>query len=123
MLDHFTRDVVEASVDDSLCAAGALRYLAYRDGVLAGGASMQLHAGVAVLTGSATLAAHRRRGVQAALLVRRLADARAAGATLAVITTAPGTQSQANTMRHGFSLAYARAVLVSPGSHSPRDPA
>jgi GNAT superfamily N-acetyltransferase len=123
VLDHFTRDVVEASIDDSLSATGFLRYLAYRDGALAGGASMQLHEGVAVLTGSATLAAHRRRGVQAARLARRLGDARAAGATLAVITTAPGTQSQANTMRHGFSLAYARAVLISPASHSPLDPA
>lgn len=96
MFDHFTRDIVESSIDDSLRATGFLRYLAYRDGALAGGASM---------------------------LARRLVDARAAGATLAVITTAPGTQAQANTMRHGFSLAYARAVLVSPASHNALDPA
>ena len=112
VLDHFTREVVATVIDDSLLAPSFLRYVAYRDGALAGGASMQLHDGVAVLTGSATLSAHRRRGVQASLLARRLADAREHGATLAIITTSPGTQSQANVMKLGFSLSYARAILV-----------
>lgn len=73
---------------------------------------MSVQQDIAVLAGSATLASHRRQGVQSALLAMRLRDARAAGATLAVITTAPGTQSQANVMRLGFSLVYSRAVLV-----------
>lgn len=60
--------------------------------------------------------AHRRHGVQAALLAGRLDEARALGATLAIVTTAPGTQSQANVMKLGFSLIYARAVLaLAPG--------
>ena len=50
--------------------------------------------------------------MQAALIAARLADARARGAELAVITTAPGSQSQANVTRRGFALAYARAILV-----------
>jgi ribosomal protein S18 acetylase RimI-like enzyme len=113
-LDQLTRDVIATAVDDSLAASGVTRYLARRDGAIAGAASMRVHDGVAVLNGSATLPTHRRRGVQAALLDQRLNDARAAGADLAIVTTAPGTQSQANAMRAGFALAYARAVLILP---------
>jgi GNAT superfamily N-acetyltransferase len=112
VLDQFTREVVATVVDDTLPAAGAVRYVAYRDGQLAGGASLHVHDGVAVFTGSATLPAHRRRGVQAAFLATRLDEARTLGAEWAIITTAPGTQSMANVMKHGFALIYARAVLV-----------
>lgn len=111
-VDTFTRDVIGVAVDDSIQESAVQRYIAYRGGAAAGAASMNVQGDVAVFTGSATLAAHRRHGVQTALLARRLADARAAGATLAIITTAPGTQSQANVMRAGFSLVYARAVFV-----------
>jgi hypothetical protein len=75
---------------------------------------MRVQGDVALLTGAATLRADRRTGVHTALIARRLADARAAGARLAIITTAPGTQSMANVMKHGFALLYARAVLSLP---------
>jgi GNAT superfamily N-acetyltransferase len=110
--DDYSREVVDVAIADFLATPGFTRYLASIDGVAAGGASMMIHAGVAVLTGSATLPAHRRQGVQAALVARRLHDARAAGADLAIITTAPGTQSQANVMKRGFALSHARAILV-----------
>lgn len=115
VVDQFTRTILEQVFDDSLAAREHRRYLAYRDDTIAGGASMRVHDGVAVLTGSATLPEHRRHGVQAALLTRRLQDARTQGAELAMITTAPGSQSQANVTKAGFSLAYARAVLVRNG--------
>jgi GNAT superfamily N-acetyltransferase len=114
--DQYALEVINTVIDDVLAAPDFDRYLAYRDGVLAGAASMRLHDGIAVLTGSATLPDHRRRGVQAALIAQRLDDARARGAELAIITTSPGTQSQANVMKRGFSLAYARALLVTPAS-------
>jgi GNAT superfamily N-acetyltransferase len=110
--DDYSREVVDTVIQDSLAARGFARYLARLDGAPAGGGSLYVHDGVALLTGSATLPQHRRRGVQAALIAHRLYDARAAGAELAVITTAPGTQSQANVMRLGFALIYARAILV-----------
>ena len=50
--------------------------------------------------------------MQKALLRRRLADARAAGADLAAVVTAPGTRSQENVMRRGFILLYTRIILV-----------
>jgi hypothetical protein len=110
--DELSHAVIDSVMTDSLVARGFTRYLAYVDGVAAGGGSMCLHNDVALLGGSAIVPALRRRGAQAALIHRRLADAHAAGAELAIITTAPGTQSQANVMRHGFALVYARAILV-----------
>jgi hypothetical protein len=70
---------------------------------------------VAQFTGAATLPNARRRGVQSALLDARLAAARWAGAEFAVITTRPGSKSQENAIKSGFSLLYARAVLLKPG--------
>ena len=68
--------------------------------------------GLAQLTGAATLPAHRRRGVQTALLAAPLAEATAAGCDVAVIVTQPGSKSQQNAQRQGFDLLYTRAVLV-----------
>ena len=92
-------------------AAGVLRYAALRDGVIAGGARLRMAEGVAQFTGAATAPAHRRRGIQTALLSARLADAAAAGCDVAVITTQPGSKSQQNAQRQGFDLLYTRAVL------------
>jgi hypothetical protein len=67
---------------------------------------------LAQLSGAGTLPRARGRGVHKALVQRRLADARAASCTLAVVTTAPGTRSQDNVMRRGFELLYTRAILI-----------
>ena len=93
-------------------AAGLARYAALPDGVLAGGASLRIDNGVAQLAGAGTAPAHRRRGIQSALLSYRLADAAAAGCDVAVITTQPGSRSHQNAQRRGFDLLYTRAVLV-----------
>jgi ribosomal protein S18 acetylase RimI-like enzyme len=103
--------VIIAAERDS-AAAGTVRYAALRDGVIAGGATMRVAEGIAQLTGAATAPAHRRRGVQSALLSARLADAAAGGRDVAVITTQPGSKSHHNAQRQGFDLLYARAVLV-----------
>ena len=109
--EEFRREVVAAAERD-LVAAGAVCYLALRDGTVAGGASMRMADGIAQLTGAATAPAHRRHGVQTALLAARLADAAAAGCDLAVVTTQPGSRSQHNAQRRGFDLLYTRAILV-----------
>ena len=88
------------------------RYAALHDGELAGGASLRIDDGVAQLAGAATAPAHRRLGVQSALLSARLADAADAGCDVAVITTQPGSRSHQNAQRQGFDLLYTRAVLV-----------
>ena len=109
--EEFPRDIVERAERD-LVAAGASTYLALRDGVVAGGGGMRVTDGVAQLVGAATAPEHRRRGVQSALLGRRLADAATVGCDIAVVTTAPGSKSQQNVQRQGFHLLYTRAVLV-----------
>jgi GNAT superfamily N-acetyltransferase len=81
-------------------------------GVIAGGASFHIAEGIAQFSGAATAPAHRRRGIQTALLSARLADAAAAGCDIAVVTTQPGSKSQQNAQRRGFDLLYTRAVLV-----------
>jgi GNAT superfamily N-acetyltransferase len=110
--EEFPREIVENAERDS-AAAGLARYAALRNGVLAGGASMRVDNGVAQLAGAGTAPAHRRRGIQSALLSYRLADAAAAGCDVAVITTQPGSRSHQNAQRRGFDLLYTRAVLVS----------
>jgi GNAT superfamily N-acetyltransferase len=102
--------IINAELDAA--EAGAVRYAGYLDGILAGGATMRIAEGVAQLTGAATVPAHRRRGVQTALVSARLADAAAAGCDVAVIITQPGSKSQQNAQRQGFDLLYTRAVLV-----------
>ncbi len=109
--EEFSREVIRRAQRD-LVAAGVVPYLARRDGAIAGGASVRIADGVAQLTGAATAPAHRRRGVQTALLSARLADAAAAGCDIAVVTTQPGSVSQQNVQRQGFDLLYTRAVLV-----------
>jgi ribosomal protein S18 acetylase RimI-like enzyme len=109
--EDFPREMIIDSGRDS-AEAGAVRYAALRAGILAGGATMRLADGVAQLTGAATAPAHRRHGVQTALLAARLTDAAAAGCDVAVIVTQPGSRSQQNAQRQGFDLLYTRAVLV-----------
>jgi GNAT superfamily N-acetyltransferase len=81
---------------------------------------MRIDGALAQMAGAATLPAFRRRGLQTALTLHRLADARAAGCDLAAVTTAPGSKSQENAQRRGFELLYARAILVKEPVHGAR---
>jgi len=95
-------------------APGFRRYFATIDGQLAGVATARFDDNVAQLCGAATLPEFRRRGIQTALLRRRLMDASREGCSLAVMTTQPGSKSQENGHRQGFVLLYSRALLVKP---------
>ena len=109
--EEFPREII-ANAERDFAQAGVVRYAALRDGVLAGGGSVLIADGVAHLAGAATAPAHRRRGIQSALLSARLAAAATAGCDLAVVTTQPGSRSQHNVQRRGFDLLYTRAVLI-----------
>jgi len=109
------RDELERVVREAMGAAavpGLTRYIAHLEGEAAGEAALHVEDGLALLAGSGTVPGFRGRGVQKALVARRLADAAAAGCDLAVVVTAPGTRSQANVMRRGFELLYTRAIMV-----------
>jgi GNAT superfamily N-acetyltransferase len=113
--EEFARDVLERVYQDTIAAPGFERYLARRAGVIAGGASFRVQDGIAQLAGAATLPAHRRKGVQTALLQYRMAEATRRGCDVAVVTTQPGSKSQENVQKAGFALLYARAVLLRAG--------
>jgi GNAT superfamily N-acetyltransferase len=83
-------------------------YLARIDGAVAGGATLALRGGVAGLFGASTLPAFRGRGVQSALLRWRLNRAVEQKCDLAVCLAQPGSVSQRNVMRQGFSALYTR---------------
>ncbi|HEX5718101.1 MAG TPA: GNAT family N-acetyltransferase, partial [Thermoanaerobaculia bacterium] len=110
--EELPREVLERVMGDLASASGFSRYLARRGGETAGGGSLRMGDGVAQLCGAATLPAHRRQGVQTALLLSRLDLAREAGCDIAVVTTQPGSKSQENVQRQGFQLLYTRAILI-----------
>lgn len=109
--EQFDQTVIGHIIRDFAHARGVVRYIARRDGQPVGAGTMRMFGGIAQLCGASTLPAQRRRGVQSALLERRLADAGRSGCTVAVVTTQPGSRSQQNVQRQGFELLYSRNVL------------
>jgi hypothetical protein len=83
-------------------------YLARVDGKIAGGGTLAIHDGVAGLFGASTLLEARNRGVQTALLLKRLARGAQAGCDLAVSLAQPASTSQRNIARQGFRTLYTR---------------
>jgi len=83
-------------------------YLARVNGAVAGGGTVILRDGIAVLFGASTLPGYRKRGVQTALLESRIARAAEYGCDLAVCLAQHGSTSQRNVMRRGFSVLYTR---------------
>jgi GNAT superfamily N-acetyltransferase len=67
---------------------------------------------IVALFGAATLKPYRGRGLQTAILQRRLHIAAQAGCEYAVIVTQGGTTSMRNAERLGFTLAYSKATLI-----------
>jgi GNAT superfamily N-acetyltransferase len=96
------------NVPDSLTA------LAYVDGEFAGiaGGMLPGHMGVVPIFGSSTLPQFRQRGVHAALLNFRLRCARQAGAGMCLATATPGSDSERNLQRCGFTIAYEKRTYV-----------
>lgn len=94
---------------------GVRLLVAFVDGKAAGTGEIYIDDGVAWLSADATLPQFRRRGVQRALQAYRLDIARAAGCEMAVSEAAPGSTSQRNMERMGFTLAYTRLDMVGPG--------
>jgi GNAT superfamily N-acetyltransferase len=112
--DPLSREELARSLADLLGGMAYSRYLARIDGLPVGEAALHFDDRLALLAGSGTLPAYRGRGVQKALVQRRLHDARNAGCEFAVVVTAPGSRSQDNVMRRGFELLYSRAILIKP---------
>lgn len=104
---------MEKVARDYVRAPSIERWIAVVDGEVAGGASVRFDpSGVVQLCGAATVPELRRRGAQGSLLRARLQDGMERGCDIAVITTVPGSASEANAKRLGFELLYTRALMV-----------
>jgi len=88
--------------------AGSYPYLAELDGKAISTGMMFVHGDVAMLAGASTIPEGRNQGAQNALLHARLSHAAELGCTLAVMGASPGSQSQKNAQKNGFSIAYTR---------------
>ncbi len=93
---------------------GTVHFIGYLNEEPAGAGLMRVSDGVAFLAADATRPAHRRRGVQQALLAARVSAAREAGCDLAVIEAAPGGVSMRNQQRAGFMTMYTRVSFERP---------
>jgi hypothetical protein len=93
---------------------GSITFVAEAEGgIVATGAGLVIpEHKIVALHGAGTLKTHRGRGLQTAMLGRRLAFAAQAGCEYAVIVTQGGTTSQRNAERAGFSVAYSKATLI-----------
>lgn len=93
---------------------GATSFLARIEGKVVGGAGGRIipEAGIGALFGTATLPDYRGRGVQTALIARRLHEAALHGCEYAVVSTVPGSGSQRNMERRGFRVAYTKPVMT-----------
>lgn len=97
-------------------------FLAVLGQAAAGGGGMETAGEVACLFGASVAEPYRRRGIQAALMVRRLERARELGARVGVIHSSPGIATARNARRLGFALAYTKVVLARPGPGLLRSP-
>jgi len=93
---------------------GSMTFVAEIDGQLiatAAGLIIPEHK-IVGLYGAGTLNDYRGRGLQTAMLQRRMQAAAEAGCEYAVIVTLGGTTSQRNAERLGFTVAYSKATLI-----------
>ncbi|MCA9291281.1 MAG: GNAT family N-acetyltransferase, partial [Phycisphaerales bacterium] len=84
------------------------------DGTDAGVAGVTVYKHSGCLIAGTTLEAHRRRGVQTALIIERLRIARDAGCTHICVGSSPTVATGRNAIRLGFVPAYTKATLVHP---------
>jgi GNAT superfamily N-acetyltransferase len=93
-------------------------YVAYDGSTPVGAGAMFIEDGLAWLGIGTTLPAYRGRGVQRAVLARRVSDAAALGAKIVTVETfhasgQPPNDSTRNVIRAGFSFAYFRPEYIS----------
>ncbi len=87
---------------------GAHPFLAELDGQAVSTGMLFIYDDVCMLAGASTIPEGRNKGAQNALLAARLAFAAERGCSLAIMGAAPGSQSQRNAQKNGFSVAYTR---------------
>jgi GNAT superfamily N-acetyltransferase len=98
----------------AVAVPGVRLVIGYVDGQPAGTGELHVRDGIGWLTGDTTLPQFRRRGVQGAIQRARLELARDTGCDLALTEALPGSASQRNMERLGFSVVYTRVEALAP---------
>ncbi len=91
-------------------AAGVVALAGRNAGAVVATGAMDVAGAMAGLFASSVLPAFRRQGWQSALILDRVARAKAAGARYARAAAAPGSASEANFRRLGFQVLYTRTL-------------
>jgi GNAT superfamily N-acetyltransferase len=99
---------MRAMADVNVANRAMSLYLVERDGEPIASGALGICDDVALVAGASTIPSARGQGAQAALLAKRLADARARGCTAAMMVANVGSTSQRNAERNGFRVAYTR---------------
>ncbi len=100
----------------AFCRLGRARcFFAERDGAPVAIGMFVREGEAALVDGAATLAEHRGRGCQSALLAHRFREARAEGATVAITRAAASSASRRNLERAGMRVVQEREVWGLPG--------
>jgi hypothetical protein len=87
---------------------GAYPYIAELDGRAIATGMLFIYNEICILAGASTIPEGRKQGAQNALLQSRLRFASEKRCELAIMATAPGSQSQRNAQKNGFNIAYTR---------------
>ena len=98
-----------------LAAPGVRALIAEMDGEAAGAGTVDASPPCAMLFGAATRERFRRRGVQSALMIARLAIAREAGCRYVAVHSRPDVATGRNALRLGFRTLYTKVVMTRPG--------
>ncbi|WP_180542296.1 GNAT family N-acetyltransferase [Nevskia soli] len=99
---------ISTACEDNRC------FIAEIDGQPGAAGALWIHEGVALFGGAATIPEMRRRGLQGALLQERMRYAAEQGCDLAMMVAEAGSESQRNTERKGFQIAYTRLKWRKP---------
>ncbi len=108
--EHFF-EMCRRMVEHERCTS----FSALVDGSVVAGCAMETTPDVASLFGVSVREAYRRRGIQQAMIVRRLERAQELGCPLVCIHSKPGISTERNAARLGFTLAYTKVVMAMAG--------
>ena len=110
-ISEVDRRATEKMVKHARCDA----FLARIGDVNVGGGAMASSGQIACLFSASVASTCRGKGIQTALIIRRLERARERGCSVAVIHSAPNHTTERNARRLGFTLAYTKVVLALSG--------
>jgi ribosomal protein S18 acetylase RimI-like enzyme len=111
---RWARTLILSSALEAVPEAGNTHYLGLIDGQAVGALQLLVDGATAGIYATATLRAHRQRGVCSALLAAAVADARAAGCDVIGLRTAAEGPARHLFQSRGFTLAHESVLWAAP---------